>query len=215
MTETTYPILPGEVLADAHGTWEWASKNHRTLDLPSKTYIVCDALKRLWRLQHPAHVAGWAGLKEAALQAVMQPGKVFGLPNKKILFCVKDRWLYMRLPSGRRIAYYKPHLADDGGLRYWGVDTDTRRWMAVSSYGGRFTQNFSEGIARDLLVNGMFKVEEAGAGAVGSVHDEGLFEPATDWGTLEKGLELFTNRPAWAEGLPLNAEGFTGKRYRK
>lgn len=215
LTETVFPILPHDVLSDALKTWDWAVQNRRTLDLTQKVYVVCDALKRLWRLQHPAHVEGWATLKEAALQAVSSPGSVYGLSNKKILFCVKDRWLYMRLPSGRKIAYYKPHLDKEGGLRYWGVNTETRQWTVVSPYGGRFCQNFSEGIARDLLVNGLFKVEESGAPVIGSVHDEGLFEPSEDWGTLEKGLGLFTDRPNWSVGLPLNAEGFVSKRYRK
>ena len=76
-------------------------------------------------------------------------------------------------------------------------------------------QNFAEGIARDLLVNGLQNLETAGYNPIGSVHDEGLFEPAKNHGSFEEAKKLFLAAPAWSAGLPLNAAGFRGPRYRK
>ena len=103
----------------------------------------------------------------------------------------------------------------DPVLYYWGVDTETRRWQRVATYGGRLTQNFAEGIARDLLVNGLQNLEAAGYPPIGSVHDEGLFEPAETHGSFEEAKKLFLTAPKWSAGLPLNAAGFRSKRYRK
>lgn len=214
LADSTYPILPHDVLTDAHGTWEWAVKNKRTLDLPQKVYVVCDALKRLWRISHPAHVAGWANMKAAATAAVNNPGVAFEIPGGKIKFKVKDRWLYMRLPSGRCIAYFKPRIDDEGVLRYWGINTKSRKWGWQGTYGGKLTQNFSEGIARDLLAPAMQRWEKKKWDVIGSVHDEAIAEvpPDTDF---EEAKRIFLDQPDWSAGLPLNAGGFIASRYRK
>ena len=214
LADSTYPILPHDVLTDAHGTWEWAVKNKRTLDLPQKVYVVCDALKRLWRISHPAHVAGWANMKAAATAAVNNPGVAFEIPGGKIKFKVKDRWLYMRLPSGRCIAYFKPRIDDEGVLRYWGINTKSRKWGWQGTYGGKLTQNFSEGIARDLLAPAMQRWEKKKWDVIGSVHDEAIAEvpPDTDF---EEAKRIFLDQPDWSAGLPLNAGGFIATRYRK
>ena len=229
LTEAVWPILPPELIDDARWSWEWAQKRGATGGLPERTYLVCECLKRLWRAAHPAHRQGWKDMKEASVQAVLNPGTAYAISTKKIIFKKVGDFLYMRLPSGRKIAYYKPEVVQpkpittpdgktkipDPVLYYWGVDTDSRRWMRVATYGGRMTQNFAEGIARDLLVNGLQNLEAAGYPVLGSVHDEGLFEPEEGHGSFEEAKKLFLAAPEWAAGLPLNAAGFRAKRYRK
>lgn len=229
LADRAWPILPPDVLEDSRWSWDWAIKRGQTGGLPEKVYLVCECLKRLWRAAHPAHKVGWKEMKTAAIQAVRDPGTAYAISTKKIMFKTVDQWLYMRLPSGRRIAYFRPEVVQpkpqkrDNGkefipdpvLYYWGVDTDSRRWMRVATYGGRQTQNFAEGIARDLLVCGLQNLEAAGYPVLGSVHDEGLFEPGEDHGSFEEAKKLFLAAPSWAAGLPLNAAGFRAKRYRK
>lgn len=213
----------------AEWSLEWAKSKKLVGELTDKVYIACDGLKRLWRFAHPAHVQGWKDMKSAAIQAVQNPGTAYALPSKLIMFKKVDQWLYMRLPSGRKIAYFRPEVKQpkpielpsgkvkipDPVLYYWGVDTETRRWMRVATYGGRQTQNFAEGIARDLLVTGLFNLEDAGYPPLGSVHDEGIFEPEETHGSFEEAKKLFLAAPAWSAGLPLNAAGFRAKRYKK
>ena len=229
LADVVYPILPQDVKESAEWIWRLVESKGRTGGLSEKVYVSCEGLKKLWRAAHPAHVAGWKNMRDAAIAAVRNPGTAYALPSKLIAFKMVDQWLYMRLPSGRKIAYYKPEVVQpkpiklengkekipDPVLYYWGVDTETRRWQRVATYGGRLTQNFAEGIARDLLVNGLQNLEAADYPPIGSVHDEGLFEPAETHGSFEEAKKLFLTAPKWSAGLPLNAAGFRSKRYRK
>lgn len=177
--------------------------------------MAADVIKNDWREANPKIVRLWYNIDDAAKLAVKNPGSVFGIPNKKILFKVEGRWLYMRLPSGRRLAYFDPGLDENGAVSYMGVDTYSRRWTRVTSYGGRWLQNAAEGIARDLLVNGVLKMEEACYWPVGTVHDEGISEIDESFGTLEEAERIMTTPLQWAEGLPVKAAGWRAKRYQK
>jgi DNA polymerase len=164
---------------------------------------------------------------------VKHPGEAYAIPNKKIVFKVEGRWLYMRLPSGRRIAYLDPEMEKVKGWRvnaageqvpamvegrsvtYMGIDTYTRKWCRVATYGGKLLQNACEGIGRDLLVSGMFNMEKAGYPTVLTVHDEAVFEVPERFGSDEEAMRLMTVPLAWAEGLPVKCEGWRAKRYRK
>jgi DNA polymerase len=176
--------------------------------------IPSDEIVAKWRAASPKTKALWYDLEAAAREAVSSPGKAFAIPNKRIMFKTVGQWLYMRLPSGRRLAYYKPEV-DDGRLSYMGTDTYTRRWMRVETYGGRLLQNAGEGIARDLLVNGLLRMEEAGYPAIGSIHDEGVFEVPEGFGSEDEARSLMTTPLKWAEGLPVACSGYRAKRYRK
>jgi hypothetical protein len=47
------------------------------------------------------------------------------------------------------------------------------------------------------------------------VHDEAVGEQPIGNLDMQAALNAFLIRPSWAEGLPLAAEGFIEKRYRK
>lgn len=96
-----------------------------------------------------------------------------------------------------------------------GVDSQTRKFIRYGLYGGLFFENDVQRLARDLLVNGMFEAEAAGYPAVGHVHDEIRTEVPRGFGDLREFEKLICKLPAWAEGLPLTATGFRGKRNRK
>lgn len=195
--------------------WMWDKGYLHGHGLPQRTVMILDALKSMWRTQHPAVVQGWKDLKAAAIAAVEDPTTAYAIPNKMIIFKKIDRWLYMRLPSGRKIAYFEPSLSNDGkDLHYMGIDTDSRRYMKCSTFGGKLCQNFSEGIARCLLTDAMLKLEASGFLPVGSIHDEAITEVGLS-ASLADALKIMVDKPAWANGLPIAAEGFIAKRYRK
>lgn len=175
-----------------------------------------DQTKLEWRAANPMIEQLWYSLEEYAIAAVQYPGKVF--KTNKVAFGISPQrqdWLYMRLPSGRRLAYYKPALDEEGKLTYLGVDTYTRQWTRVKTFGGRLTENAVQATARDVMVSGMFKLEDAGYPIVGTVHDEIIMEPQMNFGSVEEAVELMCEIPDWAEGLPVAADGFRAKRYRK
>jgi DNA polymerase len=184
-------------------------------DLPEKVVLACDAIKHAWREAHPKIVQGWSDTDTAARAAVASPGEVFGISNKKLMFKVVGRWLYMRLPSGRKLAYYMPRLEQDGSVTFMGLDTDTRRWQRCKTYGGFWVQNSTQAIANDLLRAAILRWEAASYWVVGSVHDEGIMEVPEGWGSIEEAKQIMCDSPAWAKGLPVVAEGWRAKRYKK
>lgn len=235
LAEKAYGTLPDDAKESAE--WMWGKFGAAT-GLRHNVYVTCDGLKYLWRKAHPKIKDGWRDLKVAAEQAAQFPGKVFAIPNKKIMFKVvtfgENSWLKMRLPSGRQLAYFNPRWIPErvvnscdrfgkdiqkvipGELRYWGIDTATRQWKEVTSYGGRWDENADQGFSRDLLVAGMFAMEEAGYELIGSVHDEAIAEPDEDHGSFEHAGQLMCEAAGKvAPGLPLAVDGKRAKRYAK
>jgi DNA polymerase len=218
-----------KIPADIREQSEWFMEKGGSKGLPARIFVTCDSIKRIRRLKIPNIVRLWEDMEKAAIYATSNPGKVYWIPSKKIGFMVKGAWLYMRLPSNRRIAYYKPEIhrnqvEDENGdlvdgtnehLTYMGTDTYTRRWMRVSTYGGRLVQNAGEGVPRDLLCNGMLAAEEAGYETIMTVHDEAVFEIDERFGSLDEAKLIICSVPLWAEGLPVAAAGWRGQRCRK
>lgn len=230
LAEAAFDTIPADAMESAEWMWE---KFGKTSGLPRQQYLVCDALKYLWRQAHPNIRQGWKDLKTAAEQAVQSPGKAFAIPTGKAMFKVVDRWLYMRLPSGRKMAYYSPRWIPErtvveknrfgqevektipGELRYWGIDTYTRRWMELSTYGGKLCEQLTQATSRDLLANGMLNLEHAGYHTVMTVHDEVVSEIDEDFDSFEHAGQLMCKLPAWAEGLPVAVDGHRARRYKK
>jgi len=155
----------------------------------------------------------WETLKDAAILAVLKPGTT--QQAHKLAFRVVGDYLYMRLPSGRKLAYYRPEIRNEE-LRYWGIDTYTRQWTLCKTYGGKLLQNAAEGIARDLMVAGMFNLYRARIyPMLGTVHDEIITEPREGEGSIAEVERLMTVPLAWADGLPVRAVGERTKRYKK
>ena len=172
-----------------------------------------DEVKWSWRDANPEIVAMWENVKDAAIMAVLKPGTT--TQAHRLAFRVVGDYLYMRLPSGRKLAYYKPCIKNEE-LRYWGIDTYTRQWTLCKTYGGKLVQNAAEGIARDLMVAGMFNLYRTGIYPIlGTVHDEIITEPKEGFGSIAEVERLMTMPLKWAKGLPVRAVGERCKRYKK
>ena len=101
------------------------------------------------------------------------------------------------------------------GIRFLGVDGTTKKWRRSALYGGLIVQNATQAAARDILVNGMRKAEAAGYPVIAHVYDEMICEVPRGFGDLAAFERLICELPDWADGLPLTAGGWRGKRYRK
>jgi len=100
-------------------------------------------------------------------------------------------------------------------VTFLGVNSTTKKWERSALYGGLIAENNTQAIARDILVNGMFAAERAGYPIIATVYDEIIAEVPRGCGSLPAFEELICQLPAWAQGLPLTAGGWRGKRYRK
>jgi len=125
---------------------------------------------------------------------------------------VVGEFLCIRLPSGRVLRYFRPFL-NDRQICYEGIDTYTRRFQVTDTYGGKLAENVTQAVARDVLVDAMLRLEEAGFPLIGTVHDEVLMEGRDE--DLKQVLGLMRQNPDWAEDLPLDATGFIDDRFRK
>ena len=182
-------------------------------------FIASDLVKQLWRASHPRTEAFWYSLDDAAKNAV-KLGTVERVG--KIAFAVRGKFLYMRLPSGRKLAYYGPQVlpvktrwGTKEALTFMGEHAKTGQWVRCSAYGGLLAENAVQATARDFLVNGLWNVEAAGYPVIGHVHDEGISEVDEDFGSVDDYEHHMTQLPAWGEGCPVAAEGWESRRYRK
>lgn len=76
-----------------------------------EAWLAAELTKVSYRSQHPRVEAAWASLEDGAIAAIHSPGSVVR-PNGVVGvgFMVKHGFLWLRLPSGRCLAYGKPKL---------------------------------------------------------------------------------------------------------
>lgn len=137
-----------------------------------------------------------------------------------IIFSRDEDYLAIRLPSGRKLHYYKPEIRrNDLGrdaIHFLGTNQKTGKWEYVSTYGGKLTENIVQAAARDLLANSMMNLYREGFQIDFHIHDEVILEvPGDSDKTLEDAIRIMCLLPEWAKGLPLSADGFESRYYKK
>jgi DNA polymerase len=207
------------------------------------TKEMAETVVKTYRETYPEVPELWNAMEEAALQAL--ENKKLGIKEwvpvitpsmrrlraqgktcpTKIHFKVNGRFLFMRLPSGRLLGYPDPscRMAKTpwGGEKltifYWGMDQYTHQWAEQKTYGGKLVENAVQAISRDIMAAAMVNIENNHPTylLVLSVHDELVSEVDEGKGDVKEFEGLLTKKPPWAEGFPLAAEGWRGKRYRK
>lgn len=162
---------------------------------------------RRWRKANPAIVQYWSTLATA-----FRYGGTVG-SYVTVEKDGKDRHLV--LPSGRALTYracaWHKELDDYGRQRVQASFADTRTKGRIRTYGGRLAENVTQAVARDVLAAALIRLDAAGLGASGHVHDEVIID-TTDLPAVKR---LMLEQPSWAPGLPLAGEGFTCSRYLK
>lgn len=211
--EKSSPALR-EDIADRWG--RYGSKSG--MDRGSWEAAMCVVLP--WRNKNDRIQAYWYALEEAAIDAVNNPGVTRTVG--KVAYKKAGSFLWCRLPGGRALCYPYPRLetvetpfGTKTGLVYKGVNSVTRKWGDQKFYGGLAAENITQAVARDLMAEGMLRVEAAGYACILTVHDEIVTETEAGFGSLDEFTALMTELPTWAGGLPVAAEGWIGERYRK
>src|SRR5688572_17755529 len=170
---------------------------------------------KAWRAKHKKVVSYWYDVERAAKNAILHKGKVFEV-RQHIKFMVRDvegmEFLLLRLPSGRKLAYPKPRLCGDRIAFFGNVKGAT--WGDISTWGGSLVENLVQGTAADIMANGSHKAEKEGYAIATLIHDQALAFHG-EGQTAERFVELLTDLPSWADGLPIEAEGGVVPFYRK
>jgi DNA polymerase len=190
----------------------------------------CQTAVDVYREISPEIVEAWTVLEEAAMKCVRT-----GQPQRagKLRFDINGMFLRMRLPSGRYIHYCRPKLQKvrliyedrktkkivkkwKNGLTYERVAQGSGKWVRVSNHGGRFIEQGTQGIALDILQEGIEDATYDGFDVIGHYHDEVLAEVDKKSGLTLKDLLASLSRPKrWGKGLPLSAAGYEDFFYHK
>ncbi len=169
-------------------------------------------LVNAWRNSNPMITALWWDIDRAVKTTVREhiSTEVAGLR-----FTYESGFLFMRLPSGRRLAYVKPRMGvnqfGSESVTYEGIGA-TKKWERLESYGPKFTENAVQAIARDILIFAMQTLRNCSI--VAHVHDELIIE-ADRRMSLDAVCEQMGRTPPWAKGLLLRADGYECDFYKK
>ena len=200
---------------------------------PEESYLSVTGFRKLY----PEVVQLWGDTEDAVIRVLKGQGP------QKVSYVEFDRkkrkdgsyLLRMKLPSGRYLHYLSARIVieeatNKKGEKYdkeviyydgighgVGATTTKIEWAPVKAYGGKFVENMDQAISRDIFVNGMVLADEIGMSVVFHCHDElGCEEDDVDFGFGLSDLKYcMTQTPSWAPGLPLAAEGYEDKMYRK
>lgn len=132
------------------------------------------------------------------------------------------RYMTILLPSGRKLYYPSPEIGvnrwGNPSVSYMGQNQTTKRWERVETYGGKLVENIVQAIARDCLAIAIENLEAQGLHVVFHIHDEVVIDTPA-WADNDTMLDTVTKtmtKPIpWAQALPLNADGWVDKFFKK
>jgi DNA polymerase len=205
----------------------------REFDLTPKKIV------NVWRHEHAATVQHWADLERAAYEAVegwsskvgpyewarvgedvwcmLPSGRPLVYQNMSVVMWVRrGNWLSAQAPDGTWVSFeLEPDDPRQGGPGL--VYRSRKGWQSV--YGGLFAENVTQAGCRDLLAHAILLISRDGIPIVMHVHDENVCEVPERFArdTLHRLEDYMSHKhaPEWARGMPLKAEGFITRRYRK
>ena len=165
-----------------------------------------------WREASPHITELWWAVDKAVKKAIKEKTAT---ETHRLKFSYEAGFLFIELPSGRRLAYAKPRIGENqfGGesVTYMGINAQ-KKWDRLESYGPKFVENCVQGIARDLLMYSMQTLSHCFI--VAHVHDEMIIEASKDM-SLDVVCQQMARTPKWAEGLILRADGYECEFYKK
>ena len=216
----------GKVMVLGLGYGMGGAKFKETAKLQAGIKITEDQAKAavdLWRMTNWPVTDLWKIMDATCRRALTTPGTAIHAHETECMFLYNpmNKTMRLRLPSGRHLWYQNMRVESiTGELIHDGVNSFTKKWGIIRTYGGKLVENVVQAIARDILMEFMRTLHLNGAKLVGSVHDEVIIETgnhkaqaALEWCIL-RARRLEQDVP-WLKGLPLDASGWTGERYGK
>lgn len=165
-----------------------------------------------WREASPHITELWWAVDKAVKKAIKEKTTT---ETHGLKMSYEAGFLFIKLPSGRCLAYAKPRIGENqfGGesVTYMGINAQ-KKWDRLESYGPKFVENCTQGIARDLLMYSMKTLSHCFI--VAHVHDEMIIEASKDM-SLEEVCQQMARTPKWAKGLILRADGYECEFYKK
>lgn len=158
---------------------------------------------------------------ESKIRGAMSAGKAWFHTPFVAIPIVYDRQkaiLGIGLPNGRFLWYHQCRIVNDK-IQYFGrLPPPKSGYGTVYSWGGKFSENYDQGLSRDYMALGMVRVDAIpGVTLLLTIHDELLMlvREAEVGRLLPKIKEAVMPRPLWATGLPTDIGYWVGNRFRK
>ena len=176
------------------------------------------AVRRFWsQLERIINTGGAVDTGLVSIEVKGQDRYVW-LPSKRPIIYrgLTRRWRQPLDVDGTPLgpARLVPHVLNTGG--------DRARVPYKPLHGGIITENIVQAVARDILVQALRNLEEAGWPVVTHIHDEVVCEIPADKRTLDEEAlvaevsEIMCRPPSWADDdLVIKAAGYTCQRYHK
>lgn len=164
----------------------------------------------------------WYGVENAAIKVVSEGGSVSAarvILSREFDYNSGIDFMTILLPSGRKLYYANPVLTVNQwgkpSLAYMGMNQTTKKWQQIDTYGGKLTENIVQAIARDCLACTIERLTAAGLPVVFHVHDEVVIDIESLAADLNTVVKIMSDPVPWAVDIPLGADGWTGKFFRK
>ncbi len=183
---------------------------------------------KFYRKMYPKIPKLWYAVFAKAKEAIIsREPQVLITQTTQVEFRYAGGYLFILLPSGRRIAYPSARANDtwivtikkkpvqfEAGISYIGLKNGV--WGRHGIHPGLMAENIVQALARDTLCYGMLCAEQGGYPVVLSVHDEIVTEVPDNSGyTVEELAELACSLQSWSKDIPVSASGYEGYRYKK
>lgn len=137
-----------------------------------------------WRASSPRIVQLWWDV-DRAIKQTLEDGTTHRTHG--LMFSLQKGILFIRLPSGRSLAYVKPRLID-GKITYEGVSSN-KGWARLESYGPKFVEN--------CLAEGTQVLTDRGWIEIQNVTTEDALWDGEQWvsheGLINKGIQEVIN----------------------
>lgn len=189
-----------------------------------------DIAVNTFRKKHHRIKGYWPDVERAAQTAIAQKGKIVPVSNKltgpykvPVSFLHEEisgiPFLLCKLPSGRKLAYPRPRLVPSPkfegklAIKFFG-NIIGKTWGDCDTYGGSLLENITQAVAADIMCQGAYNAEEDGFPIAALIHDQALSYSLPGL-TVPRFVGCLTDMPAWADGLPLEAEGGEVPWYKK
>lgn len=205
---------------------------------------LADTSVKAFRKLHDKIPELWRNVEQGCMKAIRNPGSKIDLNWNCSAFVLPTagmNFLFIKLPSGRNLAYPQPHLErskwycrsckgwrppfDGCGICSAAEDPTHKifflgnikgeKWGDIGTYGGSLVENITQAVSADITTNGLLNCRRAGYEVFLLVHDQILSLNRKPNQTVTEFKRLLVDVPKWADGLPVAAEEKIAPYYSK
>jgi len=174
--------------------------------------------RQAWVRRHPNIAKFWATSVQQAVSAIDNSGQ--RCAAARVTFARERDFLYLELPSGRRLSYPFARIYDDEQSKSFTFrDASGGRWEWYhvlkhrGAFGGLIAENATQAICRDIFCAAMLRLEAAGYPIIAHLHDEVVCEVPEGTGDLDEFRGIITTAPAWAPDFPIATKARIAERF--